>query len=78
MVASRYSERPPRHDYRVTEAGRDLAGAVLLLTRWGAREAGAEDSGPRHRICGTPLEARWYCPTCARVAEVAEDDLTWL
>lgn len=78
VLASRYSERPPRHDYRVTEAGRELAGAVLLLTRWGARETGGEPAGPHHRACGTPLEARWYCPTCARVTEVAEDDLTWL
>ena len=78
VVAARYSERPPRHDYRVTEAGRDLAGAVLLLTQWGAREAGSESAGPRHRVCGTPLEARWYCPTCARIAELSEDDLTWL
>jgi hypothetical protein len=19
---------------------------------------------PRHLACGTPIEARWYCPTC--------------
>jgi hypothetical protein len=23
----------------------------------------------RHEECGTPLEARWYCPTCARTVE---------
>jgi DNA-binding HxlR family transcriptional regulator len=78
VVAARYSDRPPRHDYRLTEGGRELAGAVLLLTRWGARESGTEPTGPHHRVCGTPLEARWYCPTCVRVTEVAEDDLTWL
>ena len=27
--------------------------------------AGVADP-PRHAACGTPLEARWYCPTCER------------
>ena len=26
----------------------------------------------RHAACGTPVDARWYCPTCARVTEDAE------
>lgn len=78
VVAAPYSERPPRHAYRVTEAGRELAGAVLLLTRWGARHTGPEDGGPRHRACGTPLEARWYCPTCGGVTEEPGEDLLWL
>jgi hypothetical protein len=34
--------------------------------------------GPHHRSCGTPLEARWYCPTCARVTDQADDDLHWV
>lgn len=78
VVASPYSERPPRHTYRVTEAGRELAGAVALLTRWGARHSGPEAHGPRHGTCGTPLEARWYCPTCARGTDEPGDDLLWL
>ena len=78
VMAARYSERPPRHHYRVTEAGRELAGVVMLLTRWGARDAGDEVPGPRHRACGTALEPRWYCPTCARVTETPDDDLVWL
>src|SRR5579884_544556 len=77
VVALPYSTRPPRLEYRVTEAGRELAGALLLLTRWGARGSGAEEHGPRHRACGTPLEARWYCPTCASVSEAVEDDVIW-
>jgi hypothetical protein len=23
----------------------------------------------RHSLCGTPLEARWYCPTCTVLVE---------
>jgi hypothetical protein len=29
---------------------------------------------PRHEVCGTPLEARLYCPTCeVPVDEPGED-----
>src|SRR3989442_11626146 len=66
VVAQPYSERPPRSVYELTEAGRDLAGALLLLTDWGARH-GEESEPNRHAACGTPLEARWFCPTCEQV-----------
>jgi DNA-binding HxlR family transcriptional regulator len=63
LVARPYSERPPRVEYELTSAGHDLAGALRLLADWGSRRS--EDSDPlRHELCGTPLEARWYCPTC--------------
>lgn len=78
VMAAPYSERPRRHHYRVTEAGRELAGVVMLLTRWGSRDTGDEGPGPRHRSCGTALEPRWYCPTCARMTEEPDDDLVWL
>jgi DNA-binding HxlR family transcriptional regulator len=73
VVAEPYSKRPPRSVYELTAAGRELAGALRLLSDWGARhsEAGA---GPRHRACGTFLEARWYCPTCAGLVEEAEGE----
>jgi DNA-binding HxlR family transcriptional regulator len=78
VVAVPYSERPARYEYRVTAEGRELAGALRLLARWGARAAGGEVEGPRHRSCGTLLEARWYCPTCERVTDQADDDIAWL
>jgi DNA-binding HxlR family transcriptional regulator len=78
VVATPYSDRPPRLEYRITEAGRELAGALRLLSRWGSRDTAGDAEGPHHRSCGTPLEVRWYCPTCGRVAEHADDDLHWL
>ena len=65
VVARPYSQRPPRSSYELTAAGGELAGALRLLADWGA---GVSDDGDtaRHRACGTPLEVRWYCPTCAR------------
>lgn len=89
VLSRRYSARPPRYAYELTGSGRDLAGALRLLTAWGARRSrgateaeetpsGEAPTGPRHGVCGTPLEARWYCPTCDLVAdessETAPDD----
>jgi len=68
LVARPYSDRPPRVEYSLTGAGRDLAGALRLLADWGSRRS--TDAEPlRHRVCGTPLEARWYCPTCTVVVD---------
>jgi DNA-binding HxlR family transcriptional regulator len=85
VVVVAYSERPPRAEYRLTAEGRELAAALRLLADWGAHLAGATageddaegDARPpdpgheplRHVACGTPLEARWYCPTCGVVVE---------
>jgi len=78
VVGVPYSDRPPRLEYHVTEAGTELAGALRLLTRWGARDLDGDDAGPHHAACGTPLEARWYCPTCERVTERSDDEGRWL
>jgi len=63
LVARPYSERPPRAAYQLTAEGRELAGALRLLAHWGAGHTDPADA-PRHLACGTPIEARWYCPTC--------------
>lgn len=73
VLARPYSERPPRFVYELTVSGRELAGALRLLAGWGARHA--EDAeAPRHSACGSPLEARWWCPTCERPAGEGETD----
>ena len=72
LVSQPYSRRPPRFAYELTAAGRELAGALRLLAQWGAdhparpEPAGGPAMPLQHRSCGTPLEARWYCPTCTR------------
>jgi DNA-binding HxlR family transcriptional regulator len=65
-----YSTRPPRMEYRLTGDGRDLASALRLLADWGSRRTGGEPL--RHDRCGTPIEARWFCPTCAVAVGDAE------
>jgi DNA-binding HxlR family transcriptional regulator len=73
VVATPYTQRPPRFDYRLTATGAELAGAIRLLATWGAQRD--PDAVPLHHgACGTPIEARWYCPTCARLVEADEAD----
>jgi DNA-binding HxlR family transcriptional regulator len=62
LVSTPYSTRPPRMEYALTGDGRDLASALRLLSDWGSRRTGGEPL--RHDRCGTPIEARWFCPTC--------------
>jgi DNA-binding HxlR family transcriptional regulator len=71
VVARPYSVRPPRVDYELTAAGQELAGVLRLLASWGARGSGQE-SEIRHSVCGTALEAQWWCPTCEQ--PVGEDE----
>lgn len=71
VAAEPYSDRPLRVAYGLTAAGRELAGALRLLADWGARQED-EVKAPRHETCGTPMEARWYCPTCERSVGDAE------
>jgi DNA-binding HxlR family transcriptional regulator len=79
VVAARpYSVRPRRVAYALTASGAELAGALRLLAQWGAqRSPGAAPL--QHATCGTPVEARWWCPTCARIVDDEEaPDLEWV
>jgi len=70
LVAAPYSTKPPRMEYTLTGDGRDLASALRLLADWGSRRSGGEPL--RHERCGTPVEARWFCPTCGIAVTDAE------
>jgi len=72
VVASPYSDRPPRVAYALTEDGRELAGVLRLLAGWGERAGGEGGVALRHLTCGTALEAHWFCPTCSRTVEDPE------
>jgi DNA-binding HxlR family transcriptional regulator len=79
VLASPYSQRPPRYLYELTSAGHELVGPLRLLGDWGARHSGAAVELPRHGACGSPLELRWYCPACeqpvAAPAAAADEEL---
>ena len=68
LIARPYSERPPRAAYQLTAEGTELAGALRLLAHWGTRHTDPADT-TRHLTCGTPIEARLYCPTCDELVD---------
>lgn len=72
VTAAPYQRRPVRMRYALTETGHNLAGAVTALAEWGARREGRE-SGATHEVCGSPVEARPWCPTCDRVVATDEE-----
>jgi DNA-binding HxlR family transcriptional regulator len=53
-----------RHEYRLTEKGRDLLPAVIALMQWGDKWE-ADPAGPpvevTHRDCGQPVELTLRC-----------------
>jgi DNA-binding HxlR family transcriptional regulator len=75
VVASPYSDRPPRFEYQLAESGRELADAIRLLSAWGA-DAGPNPTGLTHAACSTGLEVRYYCPTCDQI--VTDPDEIWV
>ena len=78
VVATPYSRRPVRLAYSLSDTGRELGGAIALLSAWGARQTG-DTEGPVHDACGTPLEAHLYCSTCERPAdEVDVEAVRWI
>jgi DNA-binding HxlR family transcriptional regulator len=62
-----YQERPIRHEYVLTEKGREIAPALLMLMKWGDRYYPAEGGAPRltvHRGCGGVVDGRLRCDRC--------------
>ncbi|MDH6129681.1 winged helix-turn-helix transcriptional regulator [Kitasatospora sp. GP82] len=74
----RYNERPPRYEYHLTEAGRDLMPVTQALLAWGDRWLLPESPVTvDHHPAGHhphPLDPAWTCRTCGEAA--AEADLT--
>ena len=59
-----YQENPVRHEYRLTDKGRDLFPIVVALMDWGDRWALAADGPPvevRHRDCDGRVHAKLTC-----------------
>lgn len=77
VVARAYSERPPRVLYELSEEGQALGGTLRQLADWGARHGERADP-PVHPACGSPLQSRWFCPTCEQATGRDEDALRYV
>jgi DNA-binding HxlR family transcriptional regulator len=62
-----YARDPDRHEYRLTDPGRDLFGAIVALMRWGDAHLAGPDGPPivlRHHACGEIADPRLTCHHC--------------
>jgi DNA-binding HxlR family transcriptional regulator len=63
----RYSERPARDEYVLTEKGSGFVDVLMAMAEWGDRWT-AGDAGPpalrRHRACGQITHVELRCSVC--------------
>lgn len=60
-----YSERPPRHEYVLTPAGRDLRPVIMTLKHWGDRHVMHRHMPPvLEHSCGATFEPAVACAAC--------------
>lgn len=67
-----YQERPLRHEYRLTQRGRDLHPVLLAILHWGDVHMAPEGQRPvlhRHRTCGHLFDPVMVCSACAAPIE---------
>lgn len=70
-----YQERPPRHEYRLTEKGRDLYPVLVSLMQWGDRYYAGEAGPPVllvHDTCGHETSPRHVCSHCGEPIDPRE------
>ncbi|MGW6504500.1 winged helix-turn-helix transcriptional regulator [Nonomuraea angiospora] len=65
-----YQERPVRHEYVLTEAGRDIVPALLTLMAWGDRWSTPPGGPPALLVhsCGERFTPVVTCPHCGEEA----------
>lgn len=69
----RYTERPPRYEYTLTEKGTELCDVLLVMRRWGDKWLAGEEGPPvlhRHRTCGELGRAELHCSECDKPMHV--------
>ncbi len=70
-----YQHNPLRHDYLLTEKGRDLIPALMAIMAWGDRWT-AEEAGPplllRHHSCGHHTSPTVTCLHCVQPLTLEE------
>src|SRR4051794_26569293 len=68
-----YSAHPPRFEYHLTDAGRDLYPVILTLLHWGDEHRAGPDGPPlilQHH-CGHRLVPEVTCQACGEVVDAA-------
>ena len=74
ITRRQYSEHPPRYEYELTEAGRELRPVLSVLRSWGDKWAVDSPPSAFDHACGHELDTAVVCRHCG--AEVDAGDLT--
>ena len=65
-----YEEKPPRYEYRLTPAGKDLRPVIWALMDWGNKHVMDEPlPAVWEHSCGEVFEPRTHCAACGEVAD---------
>ncbi|MET7459737.1 winged helix-turn-helix transcriptional regulator [Nonomuraea sp. NPDC005501] len=67
--------RPLRHEYHLTEAGRELVPVLMALMAWGdkwATPAGGPPVRLVHNECGAEITPQVCCSTCGNSVTTAD------
>jgi DNA-binding HxlR family transcriptional regulator len=69
-----YCEHPARHEYRLTDAGRELYPVILTLMRWGDRHLAGGGAPPMvlEHHCGHRLVAEVVCQECGEPVDARD------
>ena len=62
-----YQSNPPRHEYRLTEKGRDLYPVIMMMVRWGDKWMDDGNGAPmvyKHHGCGEYFTPEISCSAC--------------
>lgn len=68
-----YQSRPVRHEYVLTDKGRDFFPVVAAMQRWGDRWLAGDDGPPvvlHHTGCGQDMHAEVVCSQCGEPLEL--------
>ena len=67
---TKYSDRPPRYEYRLTRAGGDLLPVIMAVKQWGDRHVSGEVLPPVYEhSCGATFQPRMDCAVCGEPAD---------
>lgn len=68
-----YQAKPSRHEYRLTDKGRDVYPVLAAMAAWGERWLSGPEGAPivlRHKTCDHDMHAVVVCSACAEPLNV--------
>lgn len=75
LVRRPYQERPLRHEYVLTDKGRDLFTVIAAMKTWGDRWLAGDEGPPltyHHTTCDHDMDAEVVCSHCGEPLRVRE------